>query len=299
MILFAMGVRHAHGTALAAALHGLQVAAVAVVATAVLRMFRTLCPDVPRALIACAAAVLVLLRGGALAQIGAIVGGGLIGALLFHQSAEPALDDDPLPVSRRSALIALIVFAALLAGVEFVAFPGSLQARAFYRTGALVFGGGHVVLPLLEEAVVRPGWVDENDFLAGYGAAQALPGPLFTFAAYLGYVSRAGMSGLPGALLSLFAIFLPGLLLAIVAAPFWGHWRQLRRARAILAGVNAAVVGLLMTALFHAGRSGALATYWDAALALLAFLVLVRTRVSPVIVVALTAAASVGVALLT
>ncbi len=299
MILFAMGVRHAHGTALAAALHGLQVAAVAVVATAVLRMFRTLCPDVPRALIACAAAVLVLLRGGALAQIGAIVGGGLIGALLFHQSAEPALDDDPLPVSRRSALIALIVFAALLAGVEFVAFPGSLQARAFYRTGALVFGGGHVVLPLLEEAVVRPGWVDENDFLAGYGAAQALPGPLFTFAAYLGYVSRAGMSGLPGALLSLFAIFLPGLLLAVVAAPFWGHWRQLRRARAILAGVNAAVVGLLMTALFHAGRSGALATYWDAALAILAFLVLVRTRVSPVIVVALTAAASVGVALLT
>ncbi len=298
MILFAMGASRAQGKIWIGALHGLQVAAVAVVATAVLRMFRTLCPDLARALIAMAAAAFVLFRNGAVAQIGAIVAGGIFGALLFQRVPAATDETNLLPVSKRGAFIALGVFVTILACVEFANFPGVAQARAFYRTGALVFGGGHVVLPLLEQAVVRPGWVTENDFLAGYGAVQALPGPLFTFSAFLGYSSRVPPNGVPGAILCLAAIFLPGLLLAIAIAPFWGQWRRLRRAQAVLAGVNAAVVGMLITALIHAGLSGSLATYWDSALAIAGFLALVRTRLSPVIVVLASAAISASLAVL-
>ena len=298
MIFFAMGANHPQGKLIAGALHGLQVAALAVLATAGFRMFRTLCPDLERALIAIAAATFVFFQGGAWAQIGAIVSGGLIGAMVCSSPGLPVEEDDPLPISRWSGVTALTLFFMFLLVVEAGRFPGVEQARAFYRTGALVFGGGHVVLPLLEQSVVRPGWVNESDFLAGYGAVQALPGPLFTFSAYLGYVSRVGLHGMAGATLCLFAIFLPGLLLAVVIAPFWGRLRSLRYTRSGLAGVNAAVVGLLITALVHAGLSGALASYWDCGLALAAFLVLSRTRVSPVIVVLGVAAVSAGVGLI-
>ncbi len=292
MVLFAMGVSHAQGTLMRGALHGLQLAAVPVVATAVLRMFRTLCPDGERALIAIGTAALLFFRGGPLAQMGAIAGGACFGFLRFDRLVNAVEGPNTLPISRRASLTALGVFALLLAAVELIPFPGAAQVRAFYRTGALVFGGGHVVLPLLEQSVVRPGWVSESDFLAGYGAVQTLPGPLFTFSAYLGFVSRAIPNGFPGAVACLCALFAPGLLLAIGIAPFWGHWRQYRGARAALAGVNAAVVGLLVTALLHAGMSGVIANYWDGALAVAGFLVLVRTRISPVIVVLATAAAS-------
>ena len=153
------------------------------------------------------------------------------------------------------------------------------------------------MLPLLEQAVVRPGWVDENTFLSGYGAAQTLPGPLFTFSAYLGYASRTAPNGLPGALLCLLAIFLPGLLLAVAVAPFWRRWRQWRRARSVFAGINAAVVGLLITALFQAGRSGALKSPAEIILAAFGFLALTRTRVSPVIVVGAIAAISAAISI--
>lgn len=288
MVLFAAGVRRAHGPFIEGALHGLQVAAIAVVASAVLAMFRRLCPDWPRALFAAGAAALVLLRGGSAIQIAVILAGALLGWAVLRIPPPAKDDENPLLVSHATASAAFALFAAVFVILEF-ALPGAPLLRAFYRTGSLVFGGGHVVLPLLDQAVVRPGWVNAGDFLAGYGAAQTIPGPLFTFAAYLGYVSRVAPNGLTGAVLCLIAIFLPGLLLAIAAAPFWQWLRARSGARAAIAGVNAAVVGLLGSALVHAGLSGAMRTWFDAIFAAAGFLVLSRTRVSPVIVVLATA----------
>lgn len=284
MVLFAAGVRRAHGPLIEGALHGLQVAAIAVVASAVLAMFRRLCPDWPRALIASIAAALVLFLGGSAIQIAVILGGAILGWAVLRIPPADREEENPLPVSHAAAAAALMLFAALFVALEF-ALPGAPLLRAFYRTGALVFGGGHVVLPLLDQAVVRPGWVNANDFLAGYGAAQTIPGPLFTFAAYLGYVSRVPPHGLAGAVLCLLAIFLPGLLLAIAAAPFWRWLRARNGARAAIAGVNAAVVGLLASALAHAGLSGAVRTWLDILFAAAGFLALARTRISPVAVV--------------
>ena len=282
MILFAAVVRYAHGPIVNRTLHGLQVAAVAVIAAAVLKMFRSLCPDLLRALLAVIAAAFVLYVPGSLSQIGVVLGGAVIGWLLCPEAFVESVDQQLPVVSHRAASVAFAVFAAL-----FVLIQSQPLLFAFYRTGALVFGGGHVVLPLLEQSIVRPGWVSESNFLDGYGAVQAMPGPLFTFAAYLGYVSSVAPNRIAGALLCLVAIFLPGLLLAVVAAPFWQRLRRLKRARSLIAGVNASVVGLLVSALVHAALSGALRTYVDAALAVAGFLVLARTRVSPVIVVLL------------
>lgn len=280
MILFAAGARHAHGRIAVGALHGLQVAAVAIVANAVLSMFRRLCPDLIRALLAFAAAAFVLYFAGSVSQIGAVIAGAVVGWLIVPEASIQGLNEELLLVSHRTAASAFALFVVVFAVVEF-----QPLLLAFYRTGSLVFGGGHVVLPLLEQAVVRPGWVNENDFLDGYGAVQAMPGPLFTFAAYLGYVSRVAPNGIAGAVLCLVAIFLPGLLLAVVAAPFWQRLRRLKRARSLIAGVNAAVVGLLISALIHASLSGALRNYIDAVLAIVGLLVLARTKTSPVIVV--------------
>jgi chromate transporter len=280
MVVFAVGVRHVHGRAAEGALHGLQVAAVAVIANAVLSMFRRLCPDLIRAFIAFAAAAFVLYSAGSVSQIAVVLAGAAIGSFVVPEASIQGVDNELLVVSYRTAAIALVLFVLMFAAAEF-----QPLLLAFYRTGSLVFGGGHIVLPLLEQAVVRPGWVSESDFLAGYGAVQALPGPMFTFAAYLGYVSRISPNGMAGALLCLIAIFLPGLLLAVVAAPFWQRLRRLKRARSLIAGVNAAVVGLLISALVHAGLSGALRTYVDAAFGITGLVVLARTRVSPVVVV--------------
>ena len=230
MILFGYGIDALGGAAGSGWLHGLKVAAVAVVAQAVLGMARTLAPDRARATLAVVAAIVVLAMPSVWGQIGAIVLGGVAGMLLFRGGAEIAPDSLPLHVSRPVGTVLLALFFILLVGLPLLAsaMPSHALAvfDAFYRTGSLVFGGGHVVLPLLQASVVPPGWVSNEAFLAGYGAAQAVPGPLFTFAAYLGTVMGPQPNGWAGALICLGAIFLPSFLLVIGALPFW---EQLRR----------------------------------------------------------------------
>lgn len=235
---------------------GIKAAAVAVVAHAVISMARTLTPDLPRVLLAAAAAVLVLLVPHPAAQVSAIAGTGILGLLLLRapsQQPEPARPQRP-PLTRRTGAILLAAFAALLVGLPaLAALIGNATLSlidTFYRAGALVFGGGHVVLPLLHAEVV-PALTDTTTFLAGYGAAQAVPGPLFTFSAYLGAVSASEPSGPLGASLALLAIFAPAALLMVGALPFWERLRHLPRARRFVTGVNAGVVGILAAALYN------------------------------------------------
>jgi chromate transporter len=289
MILFALGLAH-HGDLLpAGALHGLKIVAVAVVAQAVWGMARSLCPDAPRVtLMALAACVVLALPSGGV-QIGVIAAAGLIGTILLR--SEPVIAHDPLPAapSRRAGVVWLVVFFTLLIGLPILArllpMPALAVVDAFFRAGALVFGGGHVVLPLLQAAVVPPGWVDGQTFLAGYGAAQALPGPLFTFAAFLGASMHSGPSGWLGGLLCLAAIFAPSFLLVAGALPFWERLRGNVRMRAALAGINAAVVGVLLAALYDPVWAGAIVAPQDFALALVAFMALVFWRLPPWLVV--------------
>lgn len=296
MTLFAAGVQRAHGPIAAGALRGLEIAAVAVVANAVVTMFRKLCPDWPRRVLAVAAALLLYFYGSAPAEMGALVVGALAGWLLIRSTSLLGTDDDPLPVSHSTAVVCLVAFGVIFAGLQVaarVSGDASVQLlAAFYRTGSLVFGGGHVVLPLLNEAVVRPGWVNPSDFLAGYGAAQTIPGPLFTFAAYLGFVAHTPLHAVPGAVLCLLCIFLPGLLLAAAFAPLWRWLRRHQQAQFAVSGVNAVVVGLLLSALLHSASGGAFHGAVDIALAIAAFSVLVSTRVSPVVAVLLVACLS-------
>ncbi len=275
--------------------HGLQLAAVGVVAQAVLAMARTLTPDVPRVLIGLAAlaAALWLARPGA--QLLLIAGGALAGVLVCRASVSRAPPHiEAVAVSHRVAVLALTVFVALLAVLPVLvrASPAHSVAlfAATYRSGALVFGGGHVMLPLLRAGFVPPGWITDAQFLAGYGAAQALPGPLFTFAGYLGAISAPQPHGVAGALIALAGIFLPGVLLVLAALPFWDAVRGRTGARAALAGINAAVVGLLAAALCTPVWTGAVHRLPDALLALAAFLLLVPARLPPWAVVALTVA---------
>jgi chromate transporter len=293
LVLFAYGVS-AFGDALGSGwLRGLKVVAVAVVAQAVLGMMRTLAPDRERATLAVAAAVVVLAVPSAWGQIGAIVLGGVVGIALLR--GEVAAEQAPLPlrVSRTTGIIMLAIFFGLLIGLPLLAaaFPGhALQAfEAFYRAGSLVFGGGHVVLPLLQASVVPPGWVGNEAFLAGYGAAQAVPGPLFTFAAYLGAVMGPQPNGWAGAALCLVAVFLPSFLLVIGALPFWDQLRRRAGAQAALRGVNAAVVGLLLAALYNPVWTSGILAPADFALACVAFLLLFMWQTPPWLVVVLTA----------
>ncbi len=273
-----------HGAAL---LHGLKLVAVAVVAQAVWGMARTLCPDRPRAAIGTVGAVLALAAPGAPGQLGAIALGALAGLFLCRDGG-PAAATRPLllHLGRRAGLVCLALFAALLLLPPLLGgWPPIALFDAFYRSGAFVFGGGHVVLPLLRGAVVAPGWVSESSFLAGYGAAQAVPGPLFTFAAYLGAVAQ----GLPGAVVALAAIFLPGLLLLTGTLPFWDALRARPPAQAAMRGVNAAVVGILGAALYTPVWTSAVQGPADFALALVGFVLLTVWRVPPLAVVALGA----------
>ncbi len=278
-------------------LHGLKLVAVAIVAQAVLGMARALCPDRPRASIATAALVLLLFVPGSLAQVGAITFGGAAGLALCRGGGETIADDLVMPVSRRLGVACLAAFFALLA-LSFVPVQNGMLAlfAAFYRSGALVFGGGHVVLPLLRDAVVAPGWVSDNSFLAGYGAAQAVPGPLFTFAAYLGAVTGAPPAGVAGALVALVAIFLPGMLALIGALPFWHELRTLVPAQAAMRGVNAAVVGLLGAALYDPVWTSAVRAPADFAVVATGFVLLVVWRARPLVVVLMSAAAGIGLA---
>jgi chromate transporter len=279
-------------------LHGLKVAAVAVVAQAVWGMSKSLCPDRPRAAVAVGAALVTLLVPSVFAQVGAIVVCGLIGWRLLHLPGQQAVDHRSYGVSRRAGVTALALFTLLLVGLPLLAAatasPVLTTLDAFYRAGALVFGGGHVVLPLLQSAVVPGGAVSNAEFLAGYGAAQAVPGPLFTFAAYLGAVMRpevAGVGGWVGGLACLLAIFLPAWLLVVGALPFWDTLRQRPAVQSALAGVNAGVVGILLAALYDPVWTSAIGSRTDFALALGAFGLLVYARLSPLWEVALAAGA--------
>jgi chromate transporter len=301
LVLFAYGAKALDGAAGSALLHGLKLVAVAIVAQAVWGMARSLCPDRQRASIATVAALVILLSASAVAQIGAILLGAIAGLWLCRGAPPAAAGHVTMPVSRAAGLVALVAFFALLAGLpilrEVLASPGVALFEAFYRSGALVFGGGHVVLPLLREAFVAPGWVSDDAFLAGYGAAQAVPGPLFTFAAYLGAVVSPAPHGIAGAVLGLFGIFVPGILILIGTLPFWDTFRKRAGAQAMMAGVNAAVVGLLGAALYDPVWTSSVRTPEDFGIALVGFILLTIWRAPPLLVVILSALGAMALAL--
>jgi chromate transporter len=293
MVLFAYGAGAIGGSLGTGLLHGLKLVAVAIVAQAVWGMARTLCPDRQRASIAALSALLILFSTSSIAQIGAIALGGVLGLWLCRGAPPPAEGQIRIPVSRLAGLVALTAFFVLLAGLPIAQHlthsSGVALFDAFYRSGALVFGGGHVVLPLLREAFVAPGWVSDDVFLAGYGAAQAVPGPLFTFAAYLGFVVTPSPHGLPGAALGLFGIFLPGMLILVGALPFWDKFRKRESAQAVMRGVNAAVVGLLGAALYNPLWTTSVKTPGDFGIALVGFVLLTAWRAPPLVVVIVSA----------
>jgi len=302
MLLFAYSVDALGGALTSGWLHGLKVVAVAVVAQAVLTMMRSLAPDRARATLAVAAAAIVLATPSALGQIGAIALGGVVGAVFFRASGNTDHAPLPLTISRWSGACLLAVFFILLVGLPLLAAlvpsQGLKLFDAFYRAGSLVFGGGHVVLPLLQASVVPPGWVSNDAFLAGYGAAQAVPGPLFTFAAFLGAVMNLPPNGWAGALICLIAIFLPSFFLVAGTLPFWDQLRRLPLAQSALRGVNAAVVGLLLAALYHPVWTSAITGPYDFALAVAGFLLLFMWKVPPWAVVLLSAAGGQLIAML-
>lgn len=301
LVLFAYGASALSGPAGVGLLHGLKLVAVAIVAQAVWGMARNLCPDRERASIAVVAALIILISSSSIAQIGAIALGGIAG-LFFCRGAPPATGGHiAVPVSRAVAFIALALFFLILFGLPvargLVASQAVALFEAFYRSGALVFGGGHVVLPLLREAFVRPGWVSDNAFLAGYGAAQAVPGPLFTFSAYLGTVANTSFRGVPGAVLGVVGIFLPGILILIGALPFWDVFRRRITAQALMRGVNAAVVGLLAAALYNPVWTSSVLKPEDFGVALVGFVLLTVWRTPPLVVVIISALSGMALAL--
>jgi chromate transporter len=260
-------------------------------------MARTLCPDRQRASIACLAALLILADSSSFAQICAILFGGIAGFWFCRMSAPISAGSLGIPVSRRVGVLALTSFFALVAALPAL---GALSHDvelfdAFYRSGALVFGGGHVILPLLSKAFVTPGWVGQDSFLAGYGAAQAVPGPLSTFAAYLGAVVEPSHR-IGGAVLGLTGIFLPGFLLLVGTLPFWDGFRQRTGAQAIMRGINAAVVGLLGAALYSPLWIGSVRSPSDFSLALVGFVLLMVWRTPPLIVVIVGALGGIALA---
>jgi chromate transporter len=296
LVLFAWAEHTLTGPIAVGVMHGLKLVAVAIVAQAVWGMANSLCPDRRRAGIALLALALVTVLGGSLGQIAAIVTGGCAGALLCRDIVSSSSGQlPPIPVSRRVGVMLLAVFAILLIAPPLM-LAGPVRAQglalfaAFYRSGALVFGGGHVVLPLLREAAVVPGWVTPDSFLAGYGAAQAVPGPLFTFAAYLGFVVGPAPNGIAGAAIALVAIFLPGMLLVSGALPFWDTFRHRPGAQAAMRGTNAAVVGVLGAALYNPVWTSAVGTPVDFAIVAAGFVLLAVWRWPPLaVVVAMTA----------
>lgn len=293
LVIFAYGVESGVGLLQGGVLHGLKVVTVAVVAQAVWSMGRTLCTDRQRLSIALVSAAVILSLPGALTQLLVIAVAGLVGWKLLRVEQDFGTTVEEIRVPRALSVAAAILFFVLLAALPIAAGWSHSTAigmfDSFYRAGSLVFGGGHVVLPLLQSELIPKHWVSNDVFLAGYGAAQAVPGPLFTFAAYLGASSSVAPNGWAGALLCLVAIFLPSLLLVLAALPHWQVLRQKRAARNAMAGVNAAVVGLLLAALYQPVWTSAILAPVDLALALAAFLLLVVWRVSPWIIVILTA----------
>lgn len=294
MFLFALGLMTLGGDGTAGWLHGLKVVAVAVVTQAVWNMAKNLTPDALRGTFALIAAVLLLLWPTTWMQLLVILLGGLAGWFWLEPSPSTTATHG-LPI-RVPALLSWASGLLLLGGL--VALPILVATSnnqtlalfdAFFRAGALIFGGGHVVLPLLEQYVVTPGWVSRADFIAGYGAAQAMPGPMLSFAAYLGAMSGPAPNGLIGASIALVGIFLPSFLLIWASLPIWSRLRNAFGAQAVLRGINAAVVGILLAALYNPVITSAIRGPHDVALALLAFAALQLWRVPPWAVVMLTA----------
>lgn len=295
LIVLAMGLSATGNHVPEGLLHGLKVAAVAVVAQAVWGMARSLCPDAPRLSVMALAATAVIVVPSPWCQVAVMLAAGLAGARWFRPAQAQPHAALPVPIGQRAGAAFLLAFVVLLVALPLAhrLFPSQPLAMfdAFYRAGALVFGGGHVVLPLLQAAVVPTGWVDNDTFLAGYGAAQAVPGPLFTFAAFLGGAMQTAPSGWAGAMLCLVAIFAPSFLLVFGALPFWERLRRNAGTQAALAGVNAAVVGLLVAALYSPVWTSAIHVPADFALALLALVALAAWRLPPWAVVLACAAA--------
>lgn len=297
MTVFAYGEGALKGRIGDGLLHGLKLVAVAIVAQAVMGMAQTLCPDRPRATIAVLSLILMAFAPAAWAQIAIILLGALAGLIVCRQDGDVVGAAAEAPISRRVGIVFAGLYVVLLA-LSFAPAGGSVAAlvAAFYRSGALVFGGGHVVLPLLRAAVVDPGWVTDSAFLSGYGAAQAVPGPLFTFAAYLGAVASVAPGGVAGAALALVAIFAPGLLLLMAALVFWQDLRARGDARAAMAGVNAAVVGLLGSALYNPVWTSAVRGPTDFAIAAAGVVALIVWRLPPLVVVVATVAVALSLA---
>ncbi len=296
MIAFAYGVTSLGGVAGSAWMHGLKLAAVAVVAQAVWAMGRSLCPDVPRVMMGLAAAGAVLWMPSAWVQIGVIAVCGAAGWALYRDVLPPISEVRPAGgAHHRQAAAVLLVFAAILIGLPVLARATDNRwvdtFDAFYRSGSLVFGGGHVVLPLLREQIVPRGWMDDGTFLAGYAAAQALPGPLFTFSAYLGTIVFEGPGAWRGGLWCLTAVFLPTWLLVGGVLPFWPVVRSKTWVQAGLRGVNAAVVGILLAAWYSPVMTQSLHTVADGVVAAAAVVLLMRWRVTPLLIVLGCAAA--------
>jgi chromate transporter len=293
LIAFGYGVVSYQDAVNIGVLHGLKVVAVAVVAQAVWGMARTLCPDAQRVTMAVVAACAVLAAPTPVMQLGVIVCGGLAGLVFLRAGTTTEHASLGINVNRKLAIASLVLFFAGLIGLPILAASNSSQTLAlvesFYSSGSLVFGGGHVVLPLLQSEVVPRGWVSNDLFLAGYGAAQAVPGPLFTFAAYLGTVLEPVPNGLSGGLICLVAIFAPSFLLVVGTLPFWDELRRARSMQKALLGINAAVVGLLLAALYNPVWTSAILSAADFGLAIVAFTLLVFWKLPPWLVVILTA----------
>ena len=274
-------------------LQGLKIVVAAVVANALWGMGKSLAPDRPRITIAILAAVLLLIFSGVAMQLAVIAAGALLGLIVLQPESAPKEAGSGRPTGYKFAVFALVLFFVLLAGLpmasRLIESQALAAAESFYRSGSLVFGGGHVVLPLLQAEVVNPGWVTNQEFVAGYGAAQAIPGPLFTFAAYLGTVMGAASPAWLGGLLTLAAIFLPSFLLVLGVLPLWDRVRSNLPIRKALMGVNAAVVGILLAALYDPVFVSAIATPADFAIAAVAFVLLSFWNVPPWLVVLLTA----------
>lgn len=286
MVAFAFGASLFEGVIGAGLLTGLKIVAVAIVAQAVWGMAKTLTPDARRASIAVVAAVIALVLAGSVGQVLAIVLGAAAGLLLCRRApASDAADIIRFPVSRTAGIVSLSLFAVILLGMPILAAlagSGTLSLfDTFFRAGALVFGGGHVVLPLLQAGVVETGWVSPEQFLAGYGAAQAMPGPLFTVSAYLGALATVGPGGIPGAAIALVAIFLPGFLLLVGVLPFWNALRPRPVVQAAMRGANAAVVGILGAALYQPLFTTAIVGVGSFGLALVCFVLLVSWKLPP------------------
>lgn len=289
LVLFGFGADVFHVPAITAILSGLKVVAVAIVAQAVWGMAKHLTPDLRRAGIAVVAALLALLLPGSWGQIAAIVLGALAGLALCRTDDGALGATFRFRVPRVVGIISLALFGLLLFGLPalgaIASIPGLQVFDAFYRAGALVFGGGHVVLPLLQAGVVDPGWVTQSQFLTGYGAAQAVPGPLFTFAGYLGTILTVQPTGIAGAATALLGIFLPGFLLLLGVLPFWDTLRWRRSVRSIMRGANAAVVGILAAALYTPVFTSAITGVPQFALALVCFALLIAAKAPPWLVV--------------